>query len=148
MVSPVQSRDRAFYFSPGITFGWNIGNGFSVTPKISFGIINETTYTYYNITYGCNFAPQKRADSFNYKYYHFIEAEGGSIISYCGGGAGIALLKSGDETYLGPKITAFAGIGVFANMDIIVTKNGINANIGLQPNLPIPMMNLSSFLHD
>ncbi|MGE5458412.1 MAG: hypothetical protein ACM3RX_08660 [Methanococcaceae archaeon] len=143
--SKIYSEDHyTRYLSPGITFGWNFGNGFAITPKIGLGVFNEDGGTYYNMTYGFNFCPGKNYENSDFHSYHFVEFEIGSIPKCSGGGLGIAFWTSNNKTQICPKLTAFIGLIFFVNMDVVITDNGINANLGLQPNIPFPIEHLKN----
>lgn len=125
-----------FYFSPGITFGWNIGNGFNFTPKLSLGWVN-TNLEIYNITYSYNFHTEKKDPQFDYKDYHSFELQMGSVRYCVGGGAGFAIIDDKKSLQIAPKITLFAGAGLYANMDMLLVNRKLNTNLGVQVVLPI-----------
>lgn len=139
LCSKTYSKEYHVYISPGITFGWNFGNKFTVTPKLGVGIFKYENgqLRFFNLTYGVNNGPGKRVAKPSFESIHFLEVQGGS--NFAGGGVGIAILKSGNETHYCPKLTAFGGLGFFLNMDMTITPNGLNTNLGIQPNIPIPL---------
>lgn len=135
----VKAQDYRLYVSPGITFGWNFGNGFTYTPKVSLGVFEGDNGLYFSVTYGYNYGSRGKDKNFNFDNYHFIEVGGGKMNAFSGGALGIAFYKSHNEMQYSPKISVYTGLVLFMNMDMVFTKDGVNTNLGLQPNLPIPL---------
>lgn len=143
------ASDNIPYISPGIRFGWNIGNSLFFGYKISIGTTSAGGI--YNITYGARFLLNK-IKKHDYDTFQFIELQAGTMSDnfgnkhvplLSGGGIGTSFYKHEDTIKFYPRITAFTGFLVFITVDCnFLQSNNIVTDIGTEWVLPVPLKSI------
>lgn len=131
-----------YYISPGFRIGWDLRDHLVLSPKISFGMVDEY---FKNITFGwkvpITFGKKKEYSS-NYIEFQFGGFKEPLTINdfpiMLGGGMGLVFRRTPEKTYIGPKFSAFAGFLLFVIVDFDYTdKYEWNRDFGVQGVLPI-----------
>lgn len=140
IATPLLADDAITYFSPGVRFGYNFGEGPTIGVKISLGRFTENSF--YNITFGTNLPLGKKGNQ-PFEKYNFLEIQGGMfsnppILSF-GGGTGMAFFRNGKATIVAPKICAFKGLFAFATIDMVFLKEREINDFGFEFVLPVPI---------
>jgi hypothetical protein len=128
------------YVSPGLGFFWDFAGHFILSPKLSVGVLQNGIF--YNITVG-------RSSSSDEKYYpnYYVEVQCGKLTEpmeyrktqlFYGGGIGLTIPASDNESNVSFRVSAFTGYFVFLNATILFREK-LQTEIGGQVVLPIPL---------
>lgn len=130
------------YLSPGVRIGWEIGEGFTMSSKISLGIhFDSWPSSYCNVTFGF----KKPFFRKNGQPYHFVEFQAGYMPFrghdlFMGGGTGFMFYQENQKTCIRPMATVDFGFLIFTAFDFVLLENKkLSTDIGILGVLPIPL---------
>jgi hypothetical protein len=140
LVAIQYANSQTPYISPGLGFSWDFGGHFILSPKVSIGVLQNGVF--YNITVG-------RSTSSDEKIYphYFVEAQCGQLSEpsdykktqlFYGGGIGLTIPTSNNDSGVSLRVSAFTGYMVFLNATVLF-KDKIQTELGGQIVLPIPL---------
>jgi hypothetical protein len=139
-INKISAQDATLYISPGIGLSWDLNGNFIISPKLSIGYYSDSKFI--NLTVG------RVSGNNNLVYpYYFIEGQYGVLSEpmefrklqlFSSIGVGINIHSNEEYRSVSFRSSLFFGYGAFLKATII-TKEKINADIGIEAVAPIPM---------
>lgn len=145
-IANLSANDLIPYISPGIKIGWDSKGGFTMGPKLSFGLADDLDGgKFINLTIGIK---SFQTSIINGTQFVFLDLQIGSTLKgeswiFFGGGAGL-LFGKGERGYkIVPRTTFFLGFILFPTIDIAFWGEDITSyEPGFELLLPFPLRKL------